>query len=178
VSDKKIIAVLGATGSQGGGLVRAILSDPNGAFAARAITRDVNSDKAKELAKLGADVVDPVDPVAREWRAMELVSRWVKQVIAHGRRGYPQILEVRWHVVFRHGLARQRELVAAKEFGATGSPLKSEDVLNRLDVEMNVEVRACRTLAGSSSMRRCWPAVTCCRSQTRASRSSHLMPSR
>ena len=57
MADKKIIAVLGATGSQGGGLVRAILSDPNGAFAARAITRDVNSDKANELAKLGAEVV-------------------------------------------------------------------------------------------------------------------------
>jgi len=57
MADKKIIAVMGATGSQGGGLVRAILSDPNGGFAARAITRDVNSDKAKELAKLGAEVV-------------------------------------------------------------------------------------------------------------------------
>jgi uncharacterized protein YbjT (DUF2867 family) len=57
MADKKIIAVLGATGSQGGGLVRAILSDPNGGFAARALTRDVNSDKAKELAKAGAEVV-------------------------------------------------------------------------------------------------------------------------
>jgi uncharacterized protein YbjT (DUF2867 family) len=57
MSDKKIIAVLGATGSQGGGLVRAILSDPHGGFAVRALTRDVNSDKAKELAKLGAEVV-------------------------------------------------------------------------------------------------------------------------
>lgn len=57
MADKKIIAVLGATGAQGGGLVRAILNDPNGGFAARAITRDVNSEKAKELAKLGAEVV-------------------------------------------------------------------------------------------------------------------------
>ncbi len=57
MADKKIIAVLGATGSQGGGLVRAILNDPNGGFAARAITRDVNSDKAKALAALGAEVV-------------------------------------------------------------------------------------------------------------------------
>ncbi len=57
MADKKIIAVLGATGSQGGGLVRAILNDPNGGFAVRALTRDVNSDKAKELAKLGAEVV-------------------------------------------------------------------------------------------------------------------------
>ncbi|HVN30596.1 MAG TPA: NmrA/HSCARG family protein [Thermoanaerobaculaceae bacterium] len=54
---KKVIAVVGATGAQGGGLVRAILSDKGGPFAARAITRDVNSDKAKELAKLGAEVV-------------------------------------------------------------------------------------------------------------------------
>ena len=64
MADKKIIAVLGATGAQGGGLVRAILNDPSGGFAARAITRDVNSDKAKELAKLGAEVVagDVDDP--------------------------------------------------------------------------------------------------------------------
>ena len=54
---KKIIAVVGATGAQGSGLVRAILEDPSGEFAVRAITRDVNSDKAKELAKLGAEVV-------------------------------------------------------------------------------------------------------------------------
>src|SRR5882762_8756238 len=57
MADKKIIAVLGATGAQGGGLVRAILNDPSGGFAARAITRDVNSDKAKALAKAGAEVV-------------------------------------------------------------------------------------------------------------------------
>jgi len=55
--DKKIIAALGATGAQGGGVVRAILDDPNGGFAARAITRDVTSDKAKALARLGAEVV-------------------------------------------------------------------------------------------------------------------------
>lgn len=57
MADKKIIAVVGATGAQGGGLVRATLDDPNGGFAVRGITRDVNSDKAKELAKLGAEVV-------------------------------------------------------------------------------------------------------------------------
>lgn len=57
MAETKIIAVVGATGAQGGGLVRAILNDPNGGFTARALTRDVNSDKAKELAKLGAQVV-------------------------------------------------------------------------------------------------------------------------
>lgn len=57
MAEKKIIAVVGATGSQGGGLVRSILSDPSGAFAVRAITRDTGSDKAMELAKMGAAVV-------------------------------------------------------------------------------------------------------------------------
>jgi uncharacterized protein YbjT (DUF2867 family) len=57
MAEKKIIAVMGATGAQGGGLVRAILGDPSGGFAARAITRDVNSEKAKALAKQGAEVV-------------------------------------------------------------------------------------------------------------------------
>jgi len=57
MADKKIITVLGATGAQGGGLVRAILDDPSGGFTARAVTRDVNSDKAKALQALGAEVV-------------------------------------------------------------------------------------------------------------------------
>jgi uncharacterized protein YbjT (DUF2867 family) len=57
MTEKKIIAVVGATGAQGGGLVRAIQSDPSGGFTARALTRDVNSDKVKALADLGAEVV-------------------------------------------------------------------------------------------------------------------------
>ena len=57
MADKKIIAIFGATGAQGGGLARAILNDKNSEFAVRAVTRDPHSDKAKELAKLGAEVV-------------------------------------------------------------------------------------------------------------------------
>jgi uncharacterized protein YbjT (DUF2867 family) len=57
MAEKKIIAVVGATGAQGGGLVRAILKDPTGGFSARALTRDVNSSGAKALADLGAEVV-------------------------------------------------------------------------------------------------------------------------
>jgi uncharacterized protein YbjT (DUF2867 family) len=57
MADKKTIAVVGATGAQGGGLVRAMVSDKTGAFTARALTRNVNSDKATALAKLGAEVV-------------------------------------------------------------------------------------------------------------------------
>jgi uncharacterized protein YbjT (DUF2867 family) len=57
MADKKIIAVVGATGAQGGGLARAILGDPAGEFALRALTRDPSSDKAKALADAGAEVV-------------------------------------------------------------------------------------------------------------------------
>jgi len=57
MSTKKIIAVVGATGAQGGGLVRAIMNDKERDFAVRALTRDPNSDKAKALAALGAEVV-------------------------------------------------------------------------------------------------------------------------
>lgn len=55
MADKKLIAVVGATGAQGGGLVRALARD--GTFAIRALTRDVTSDKAQALATLGATVV-------------------------------------------------------------------------------------------------------------------------
>jgi uncharacterized protein YbjT (DUF2867 family) len=60
----KIIAVIGATGAQGGGLVRAILNDKSGGFTARAITRDIHSVKTRQLAELGAEVVaaDVDDP--------------------------------------------------------------------------------------------------------------------
>ena len=53
----KIIAVIGSTGSQGSGLCNAILNDPSGGFACRAITRDPDKDKAKQLASKGAEVV-------------------------------------------------------------------------------------------------------------------------
>ena len=69
MSDRKIIAVIGATGAQGGGLVRAILADADGEFTARAVTRNVESDKARALAEAGAEVVaadlDDVDSLER-----------------------------------------------------------------------------------------------------------------
>jgi uncharacterized protein YbjT (DUF2867 family) len=72
MSEKKIIAVVGATGAQGGGLVRAILADKGGEFVARAVTRKPESDKARELAKLGAQVVAAdVDDSASVRRAFE-----------------------------------------------------------------------------------------------------------
>jgi uncharacterized protein YbjT (DUF2867 family) len=55
--ERKIIAVVGATGAQGGGLVDAILEDKSGEYAARALTRSVDSEKARALAARGAQVV-------------------------------------------------------------------------------------------------------------------------
>ena len=57
MADRKTIAVVGATGAQGGGLVRAILEDQGGGFSARAITRSPDGDKARALAAAGAEVV-------------------------------------------------------------------------------------------------------------------------
>ncbi len=64
MSDRKIIAILGATGAQGGGLARAILADPDRGFAVRALTRNPDSDAARALADAGAEVVkaDVADP--------------------------------------------------------------------------------------------------------------------
>ncbi|MDB4889440.1 MAG: nucleoside-diphosphate sugar epimerase [Gemmatimonadetes bacterium] len=72
MADKKIIVVVGATGAQGGGLAHAILADKNSEFSVRAITRDVNSDKAKALAALGAEVVSAdVDDLESITKAFE-----------------------------------------------------------------------------------------------------------
>lgn len=57
MNSPKTIVVFGATGAQGGGLARAILEDKNGGFTVRAVTRDAHSEKARELARLGAEVV-------------------------------------------------------------------------------------------------------------------------
>jgi uncharacterized protein YbjT (DUF2867 family) len=72
MSNREIIAVVGATGAQGGGVVRAILEDKDSPFAARAITRKPGSDKARALADRGVEVVeadiDDVDSVARAFQ--------------------------------------------------------------------------------------------------------------
>lgn len=56
--ETKTIAVIGATGVQGGGVVRAILADPQGPFTVRAITRSAGSERARRLAAAGAKVVE------------------------------------------------------------------------------------------------------------------------
>ncbi|XP_020836128.1 nmrA-like family domain-containing protein 1 [Phascolarctos cinereus] len=55
MASKKVIAVFGATGSQGGSVARAILEDKD--FSVRALTRDVTRPAALALRDLGAEVV-------------------------------------------------------------------------------------------------------------------------
>ena len=72
MTTSKRIAVFGATGAQGGGLARAILEDPTGGFSVRAITRNIDSDKARELAAAGAEVVAAdLDDAASVERALQ-----------------------------------------------------------------------------------------------------------
>ncbi|MDV5143953.1 NmrA family NAD(P)-binding protein [Streptomyces sp. SBC-4] len=65
MTEKKIITVIGATGRQGGGLVRALLADQKEEFAVRAVTRHPDGEPAQELQRLGvtdivrADMDDP-----------------------------------------------------------------------------------------------------------------------
>lgn len=57
MAEEKVIVVMGATGAQGGSLAHAILNDKNSEFKVRAITRNPESDKAKDLARKGAEVI-------------------------------------------------------------------------------------------------------------------------
>ena len=57
MSTAKTIAVIGATGAQGGSLARAALADTSGEWSVRAITRKPDGDTARELAAAGAEVV-------------------------------------------------------------------------------------------------------------------------
>ncbi|HEY6208579.1 MAG TPA: NmrA/HSCARG family protein, partial [Gemmatimonadales bacterium] len=57
MADGKIIAVIGATGAQGGGLVRAMMADKSSSFRPRALTRNISSEKAKALRAAGVEVV-------------------------------------------------------------------------------------------------------------------------
>src|SRR5689334_11919439 len=52
-----LLTVFGATGAQGGGLVRAVLARDKPDFRVRAVTRKPDGDRARELMQLGAEVV-------------------------------------------------------------------------------------------------------------------------
>ena len=67
---KKVIAVVGSTGAQGGGMVHALLRD--GTYDVRAITRNPEGEKGQALAKAGAKVVQAnLDDVPSVTRAFQ-----------------------------------------------------------------------------------------------------------
>ena len=55
----KLFTVFGATGNQGGSVIRAVLADPvlSKSFKIRAVTRDVTKSSAQALIKQGVEVV-------------------------------------------------------------------------------------------------------------------------
>ena len=59
MASKKIITVFGATGKQGGSIVRTFLNDPKlkNAWAVRGVSRSVEGDGAKKLSAQGVEVV-------------------------------------------------------------------------------------------------------------------------
>ncbi|WP_158847542.1 NmrA family NAD(P)-binding protein [Saccharothrix deserti] len=73
MAEKKVIAVVGATGAQGGGLARAILTDADGGFAVRALTRNPDSDAARKLAARDLDVVRELNP------RLQTFQRWLSE---------------------------------------------------------------------------------------------------
>ena len=56
---KQTIVVFGATGKQGGSVVKTILADPKTAakYHVKAVTRDTTKESAQKLRDLGAEVV-------------------------------------------------------------------------------------------------------------------------
>jgi uncharacterized protein YbjT (DUF2867 family) len=59
MASKKVLVVFGATGGQGGSVVKAVLGDAKMRenWIVRGVTRDVNKPSAKALEKLGAETV-------------------------------------------------------------------------------------------------------------------------
>ena len=72
MTGRKRIAVVGATGAQGGGLVRALVRDASSEFVVRALTRDTQSQKAREVAASGVEVMAAdLDDIASMTRAFD-----------------------------------------------------------------------------------------------------------
>ncbi|RGP81004.1 hypothetical protein FLONG3_793 [Fusarium longipes] len=81
----KILTVFGATGNQGGSVVRAILNDPalSKEFKIRGITRDVSKPAAKDLASKGVEVIaadmntaEQVAPAVKDAHTVFLVTNY------------------------------------------------------------------------------------------------------
>ncbi|GLZ02439.1 NmrA family NAD(P)-binding protein [Actinoplanes sp. NBRC 103695] len=83
MTDKKIIAVLGATGKQGGAVARAILDDPEGGFTVRALTRTPASVSADAFPEIVAADLEDEESITRAFAgaygAFVVTNTWAPQ---------------------------------------------------------------------------------------------------
>ena len=154
MSEQKIIAVTGATGTQGGGLVRAILADPNSGFAVRAITRDPNKDKAKALAAAGAEVVQgDLDDVES-----------LKKAFA-GAYGVYAVTNFWEHFSGEKEKVQAKNIADAADSGGTGYPqLSAEYVVSASpDVIVLADTVCCGQKASTVAARPGWDRISAVR---------------
>ncbi|MDQ8706169.1 NmrA/HSCARG family protein [Streptomyces sp. LHD-70] len=112
MTGKRTITVFGATGHQGGSLARSILAEPEGDFAVRAVTRDPDSDRARELARLGAEVVRAdlddeasLGPVLEgAYGAFLVTNFWEDMDAAHEKRQAAALARAAGHAGVQHAI--------------------------------------------------------------------------
>ncbi|GGT02150.1 nucleotide-diphosphate-sugar epimerase [Streptomyces toxytricini] len=109
---RRTITVFGATGQQGGSLARAVLADGDGVFAVRAVTRNPDSDRARELERLGAEVVRAdLDDEASLRSALEgaygafmVTNFWEDMNAAHEKEQAQALSRAAGHVGIQHAV--------------------------------------------------------------------------
>ncbi|MDK9495587.1 NmrA/HSCARG family protein [Streptomyces katrae] len=112
MTGKRTITVFGATGQQGGSLARSVLEDRDGDFAVRAVTRDPGSDRARELERLGAEVVAAdlddeasLGPVLEGAYGAYLVTNfWEDMDAAHEKRQAAALARAAGHAGVQHAI--------------------------------------------------------------------------
>ncbi|MEU9035754.1 NmrA/HSCARG family protein [Streptomyces sp. NPDC048352] len=112
MTGKRTITVFGATGQQGGALARSLLEERDGDFAVRAVTRHPDSERARELVRLGAEVVrGDLDDEASLAAAFEgaygaflVTNFWEDMDAAHEKRQAAALARAAGHAGVQHAI--------------------------------------------------------------------------